>query len=75
MSAARRRGLAAAALLVLLAVAVVVIYEGLYNIAADVPHTRPVYWLLEGTLSHSPGARYHRSLAHLPLSRGTNNAG
>jgi hypothetical protein len=46
MSAGRRWGLVAGALLVLLA-AVVVIYAGLYNIAADVPHTPPVYWLLE----------------------------
>ena len=46
MSAGRRWGLVAGALLVLLA-AVVVIYAGLYNIAADVPHTQPVYWLLE----------------------------
>jgi mono/diheme cytochrome c family protein len=36
----------AGALLVLLA-AVVVIYAGLYNVAADVPHTPAVYWLLE----------------------------
>ena len=46
MSAGRRWGLVAGALLVLLA-AVVVIYAGLYNIAADVPHTPAVYWLLE----------------------------
>jgi hypothetical protein len=23
------------------------IYAGLYNIAADVPHTQPLYWLIE----------------------------
>ena len=46
MTAGRRWGLASA-LLVLLAAAVVVIYAGLYNIGADVPHTQPVYWLLE----------------------------
>ena len=46
MTAGRRWGLVAGALLVLLA-AVVVIYAGLYNIAADVPHTPAVYWLLE----------------------------
>ena len=34
-------------LVVLAGVAAVAIYEGLYNIAADVPHTQPVYWLLE----------------------------
>jgi len=36
---------------VLLAAAVVAIYAGLYNIAADVPHTQPVYWLLD-TIRH-----------------------
>jgi mono/diheme cytochrome c family protein len=46
MSAGRRWGLVAGALLVLLA-AVVVVYAGLYNIAADVPHPQPIYWLLE----------------------------
>ena len=44
MSAGRRWGLVAGALLVL--AAVVMIYAGLYNIAADVPHTPPVYCLL-----------------------------
>jgi len=24
-----------------------VVYSGLYNVAADVPHTQPIYWLLE----------------------------
>jgi len=36
---------------VLLGAAVVAIYAGLYNIAADVPHTQPVYWLLD-TIRH-----------------------
>ena len=35
----------------LLGAAVVAIYTGLYNIAADVPHTQPVYWLLD-TIRH-----------------------
>lgn len=43
----RRWGLAAGALLVLVVAAAVGIYAGLYNIAADVPHTQPVYWLFE----------------------------
>ena len=33
------------------------IYAGLYNIAADVPHTQPVYWLFDtvrGALDRSP---------------------
>ena len=37
----------AVALLVLIGAAAVGVYAGLYNIAADVPHTQPVYWLLE----------------------------
>ena len=45
--AGRRWALVTVALLVLLGAAAVGIYAGLYNIAADVPHTQPVYWLLE----------------------------
>jgi hypothetical protein len=56
MSAGRRWGLVAGALLVLLA-AVVVVYAGLYTIAADVPHTQPVYWLLETVRDRSIVAR------------------
>jgi hypothetical protein len=37
----RRWSLAAGALLVLVVAAAIGIYAGLYNIAADVPHTRP----------------------------------
>jgi mono/diheme cytochrome c family protein len=33
--------------LALAGAAAAVIYAGLYNIAADVPHTQPVYWLFE----------------------------
>jgi mono/diheme cytochrome c family protein len=39
--------LVAGALLALVAAVSVVVYAGIYNIAADVPHTQPVYWLLE----------------------------
>ena len=46
-SARRRWGLLASALLVLSIATAVAIYAGLYNVAADVPHTQPVYWLLE----------------------------
>src|SRR4026209_2275365 len=49
-SAGRRWGLVIGAV-VLLGAAVVAIYTGLYNIAADVPHTQPVYWLLD-TIRH-----------------------
>ena len=39
------------ALALLTCAAVVAIYAGLYNVAADVPHTQPVYWLLD-TIRH-----------------------
>jgi len=42
MSAGRCWWVAAGALLVLLAAIVTTIYAGLYNIAADIPHTPPV---------------------------------
>jgi len=32
-------------------------YFGLYNIAADVPHTQPLYWLLETVRERSVAAR------------------
>ena len=56
-SARRRWGLVAGALLVLVVAAVGGIYAGLYNIAADVPHTQPVYWLLETARERSVIAR------------------
>ena len=49
--------LVAGALLALVAVVSVVIYAGIYNIAADVPHTQPVYWLLEELRDRSVAAR------------------
>jgi mono/diheme cytochrome c family protein len=57
MSAGRRWRLVAGALMALLAVVAVAIYAGLYNIAADVPHTPPVYWLLETVRDRSVAAR------------------
>ena len=57
MRARRRWALVAGALLVLIGAAAVVIYAGLYNIAADVPHTQPVYWLLETVRDRSIAAR------------------
>jgi mono/diheme cytochrome c family protein len=47
----------AVALLVLVAAVSVVIYAGIYNIAADMPHTQPVYWLLEELRDRSVAAR------------------
>jgi mono/diheme cytochrome c family protein len=41
----------------LILVAAMAIYAGLYNIAADVPHTQPVYWLLETLRERSVAAR------------------
>jgi mono/diheme cytochrome c family protein len=45
------------ALLVLAGAAAVAIYAGLYNIAADVPHPQPVYWLYETVRNRSVAAR------------------
>src|SRR6478609_1751663 len=55
-SAGRRWGLVIGAV-VLLAAAVMAIYAGLYNIAADIPHTQPVYWLLDTIRQRSVVAR------------------
>ena len=55
-SAGRRWGLLLGAL-VLVAVAASAIYSGLYNIAADVPHTQPVYWLIETVRNQSVAMR------------------
>ena len=57
MSAGRRWGLVAGALLVLVGAIAVGVYAGLYNIAADVPHTRPIYWLFETAREYSVAAR------------------
>jgi mono/diheme cytochrome c family protein len=56
-SAGRRWGLVIGALVVLVFAAAVAIYGGLYNIAADVPHTQPVYWLFETTRQRSAAIR------------------
>jgi mono/diheme cytochrome c family protein len=53
----KRWGTVAGALLVLVGAAAVAIYAGLYNIAADVPHTQPVYWLFETVRDRSVAAR------------------
>ena len=57
MSAGRRWGRVAGALLVLVCAIAVGVYAGLYNIAADVPHTRPIYWLFETAREYSVAAR------------------
>ena len=53
----RHWGLVIGAAFVLVAAVGVAIYAGLYNIAADVPHTQPVYWLFETTRERSVAAR------------------
>jgi hypothetical protein len=47
----------AVALLALLGAAAVAVYAGLYNVAADVPHTQPVYWLFETARDRSIASR------------------
>ena len=41
----------------LVGAAALAIYAGLYNIAADVPHTQPVYWLIETVRNQSVAMR------------------
>jgi mono/diheme cytochrome c family protein len=48
---------AAGVLLAVVATAVLTIYAGLYNVAADIPHTQPVYWLLETARERSIAVR------------------
>jgi mono/diheme cytochrome c family protein len=62
MSAASRskRGWLLAVLMVLAAIAAagaVAVYTGLYNVAADIPHTQPVYWLLQKARERSIAVR------------------
>jgi mono/diheme cytochrome c family protein len=56
-STGRRSVSVLGALLVLVIAAAVAIYAGLYNIAADVPHTQSVYWLFETLRERSVAAR------------------
>jgi len=49
--------LAVGALLALIGAASLVIYAGIYNVAADTPHTQPVFWLLEIVRDRSIAAR------------------
>lgn len=57
MSAGRCWAIVAGTLLVLAGALAVAIYAGLYNVAADVPHTQPVYWLLEMVRERSIAAQ------------------
>ena len=49
--------LLAAALFVVIGAVLLAIYAGIYNIAADVPHTQPVYWLLNTLRDRSIAVR------------------
>jgi len=46
-----------AALLAVIGAASLAIYAGTYNFAADIPHTGPVYWLLETARERSIAVR------------------
>ena len=46
-----------AALVAIAAAGAAVLYTGLYNVAADAPHTRPVRWLLQTARDRSIAAR------------------
>ncbi|MGH6736671.1 MAG: c-type cytochrome [Methyloceanibacter sp.] len=48
---------AAGALLAAIAAIAVVVYSGLYNVAADIPHTKPVFWLIETMRERSVAVR------------------
>lgn len=47
----------AAAALIVGAVGAIFIYGGFYNIGADAPHTKPVYWLIENLRDRSIAVR------------------
>jgi mono/diheme cytochrome c family protein len=55
----RRRwfALAGSALLAAIGAAAFVIYGGLYNVAADIPHTQPVFWLMTTVRERSIATR------------------
>jgi hypothetical protein len=44
-------------LFVLLGAGAIAIYTGFYNIAADLPHSQPVYWLFEKVRARSVAVR------------------
>ena len=45
------------ALFVVIGAASLVIYAGIYNVAADIPHTEPVFWLLKTVRERSIAVR------------------
>lgn len=52
-----RAALLAAALIVVVGAASLSLYVGIYNVAADAPHTQPVYWFLKTLRERSIAAR------------------
>ena len=50
-------GLGAVAIVVFAAAGLAYVYSGAYDVAADVPHTRLVYWLLDTTRDRSVAVR------------------
>jgi hypothetical protein len=44
----------------LIGLTAILIYAGVYNIAADTPHSQPVYWLLQTVRQQSIAARAAR---------------
>ncbi len=48
---------AAGAVLAAIIGAIIAIYGGLYNVAADIPHAQPVFWLLETARERSVALR------------------
>jgi mono/diheme cytochrome c family protein len=48
------------ALCALIGLAAILVYAGVYNIAADTPHSQPVYWLLQTVRQQSIAARAAR---------------
>lgn len=53
----RLAGVVSIAIAVILVALWAFVYFGVYNVAADVPHTRLVYWLLDTTRDHSVATR------------------
>ena len=56
-NAGRRWSLVAGALLALFGTVAAAVYAGIYNVAADIPHTQPVYWLFETVRDRSIASR------------------
>lgn len=65
----RSLAIAAATLLVIGAIIAVVVNLGLYNVAADVPHTKPVYALLKTLRDRSIAAHARRIAAPADLKQ------